>query len=257
MLTNARIGATSAQRPARPSRRSGSTPRPGRFAGERFSARSPACAAGQERRTGPVRRPRLERQFRRQRHQRHLHRRQGGDRQVPLLLSEASGQVAHYRGDVTRRCARNGLRSLPQPALLSARERRPAPDHRRRSSPRQRHAASTPASGTPGDGRSISSTACRTARAMPISTSPGLTFGPGFQPDELTRLTQGVIALVNGTISGRGRIDWSGERQGHLDRRFLDRRTRPRGAVRPGHRDQGHDPLQRSARAHDRRPARR
>ena len=29
------------------------------------------------------------------------------------------------------------------------------------------------------------------------------------QPDELTRLTEGVIALVNGTISGHGRIDWN------------------------------------------------
>ena len=38
---------------------------------------------------------------------------------------------------------------------------------------------------------------------------PGLTFGPNFQPDQLTRLTEGVIALVNGTISGKGRIDWS------------------------------------------------
>ena len=38
---------------------------------------------------------------------------------------------------------------------------------------------------------------------------PRLTFGPNFQPDELTRLTEGVVALVNGTISGRGRIDWS------------------------------------------------
>ena len=37
----------------------------------------------------------------------------------------------------------------------------------------------------------------------------GSSFGPNFQPDELTRLTQGVVALVNGTISGRGRIDWS------------------------------------------------
>jgi hypothetical protein len=37
---------------------------------------------------------------------------------------------------------------------------------------------------------------------------PGLTFGPGLQPDEITRLTEGVIALVNGTISGQGRIDW-------------------------------------------------
>jgi hypothetical protein len=38
---------------------------------------------------------------------------------------------------------------------------------------------------------------------------PGLTFGPNLQPEEITRLTEGVIALVNGTISGRGRIDWT------------------------------------------------
>lgn len=38
---------------------------------------------------------------------------------------------------------------------------------------------------------------------------PGLTFGPNLQPEEITRLTEGVIALVNGTISGNGRIDWS------------------------------------------------
>ena len=38
---------------------------------------------------------------------------------------------------------------------------------------------------------------------------PGLAFGPNFQPDELTRLTEGVVALVNGTVKGQGRIDWS------------------------------------------------
>ncbi len=38
---------------------------------------------------------------------------------------------------------------------------------------------------------------------------PGLTFGPKLQPEEITRLTEGVIALVNGTIQGKGRIDWS------------------------------------------------
>ena len=37
---------------------------------------------------------------------------------------------------------------------------------------------------------------------------PSLTFGQNLQPEELTRLTEGVIALVNGTISGKGRIDW-------------------------------------------------
>jgi translocation and assembly module TamB len=38
---------------------------------------------------------------------------------------------------------------------------------------------------------------------------PGLTFGPNLQPEELTRLTEGVIALVNGTISGHGQINWA------------------------------------------------
>ena len=38
---------------------------------------------------------------------------------------------------------------------------------------------------------------------------PSLTFGPNLQPEELTRLTEGVIALVNGTITGHGRIDWN------------------------------------------------
>ena len=39
---------------------------------------------------------------------------------------------------------------------------------------------------------------------------PGITFGPGLQPEELTRLTEGVIALVRGTVSGQGRIAWNG-----------------------------------------------
>ncbi len=38
---------------------------------------------------------------------------------------------------------------------------------------------------------------------------PGLTFGPNLQPEQLTRLTEGVVALVNGTVAGQGRINWS------------------------------------------------
>ncbi len=37
---------------------------------------------------------------------------------------------------------------------------------------------------------------------------PGIAFGPNFQPDQLTRLSEGVVALVNGTVRGRGRIEW-------------------------------------------------
>ena len=40
---------------------------------------------------------------------------------------------------------------------------------------------------------------------------PGITFGPGLQPEELTRLTEGVIALVQGAIRGQGRIAWDGD----------------------------------------------
>jgi translocation and assembly module TamB len=40
---------------------------------------------------------------------------------------------------------------------------------------------------------------------------PGIRFGANLQPEELTRLTQGVIALVNGGVSGQGRIAWTGD----------------------------------------------
>nr|WP_246450709.1 YdbH domain-containing protein [Sphingomonas rhizophila] len=39
---------------------------------------------------------------------------------------------------------------------------------------------------------------------------PGIRFNNGFQPEQLTRLTEGVIALVTGSVNGRGRIAWSG-----------------------------------------------
>jgi translocation and assembly module TamB len=38
---------------------------------------------------------------------------------------------------------------------------------------------------------------------------PGIQFGPNLQPDDLTRLTEGVVALVRGTVTGRGQIQWS------------------------------------------------
>lgn len=41
---------------------------------------------------------------------------------------------------------------------------------------------------------------------------PGITFAlDGYQPEELTRLTTGVVALVDGTLTGRGQINWNPE----------------------------------------------
>jgi hypothetical protein len=37
---------------------------------------------------------------------------------------------------------------------------------------------------------------------------PGIRFDPKFQPEQLTRLTVGVVALVDGTLTGRGEIGW-------------------------------------------------
>lgn len=40
---------------------------------------------------------------------------------------------------------------------------------------------------------------------------PGITFGDGFQPELLTRLTFGVIADVRGTVTGAGDIRWNAD----------------------------------------------
>jgi hypothetical protein len=40
---------------------------------------------------------------------------------------------------------------------------------------------------------------------------PGVPFGEDFQPEELTPLTFGVVAEVEGSVSGEGRIAWNGE----------------------------------------------
>ncbi|WP_156679569.1 intermembrane phospholipid transport protein YdbH family protein [Sphingomonas profundi] len=74
------------------------------------------------------------------------------------------------------------------------------------------------ASGTlrePGSGLAISDVALThdlaNGRGAATLDVPGITFGPAFQPEALTRLTLGVVANVEGTVNGRGRIAWSPE----------------------------------------------
>jgi hypothetical protein len=50
----------------------------------------------------------------------------------------------------------------------------------------------------------------RTGAGLAQLDVPGITFTDAFQPEALTRLTTGVVALVNGTVTGQGRIEWGG-----------------------------------------------
>ena len=50
------------------------------------------------------------------------------------------------------------------------------------------------------------------ARGHALLDVPGLTFGEGLQPEEITPVTEGVVALVVGTVRGQGRIDWIGDK---------------------------------------------
>ncbi len=53
--------------------------------------------------------------------------------------------------------------------------------------------------------------ALRTGRGRADLDVPGIAFSPTYQPEELTRLTTGVIAIVQGTVTGRGQIAWGPE----------------------------------------------
>ncbi|HEY0445703.1 MAG TPA: YdbH domain-containing protein [Allosphingosinicella sp.] len=53
--------------------------------------------------------------------------------------------------------------------------------------------------------------ALRTGRGDAVLDVPGIRFDEDYQPEELTRLTTGVIALVRGTLKGEGRIGWGPE----------------------------------------------
>lgn len=126
---------------------------------------------------------------------------------VPLLLDQGAGKWRLYRSDLT----------VDARAMVSDRAENPRffplrsddlhltiADNRVRATGTLEH---------PGSGARVINVSLEHLLASGAGHAdldvPALTFGPGLQPDELTRLTQGVIALVQGTISGRGRIDWN------------------------------------------------
>jgi translocation and assembly module TamB len=127
---------------------------------------------------------------------------------VPLALSEGEGTWKIYNGEVTVDAGMMVSDRAPEPRFYPLRGdgiRLTIADDWVRASGILKH----PASGTRVTDVNIEH---RLSTGIGNATLdvPGLTFGPGLQPDELTRLTEGVIALVNGTITGRGRINWDG-----------------------------------------------
>lgn len=136
----------------------------------------------------------------------------GGDAligRVPLDLTEAAGKWRLKGGDL----AIDGGLTLSDRAdapkfypLRSDNVRFTMADNMIRATGTLKH----PASGTRVSEVSIGHDLSN-GKGTALLDVPGITFGQGLQPEELSRLTEGVIALVRGTISGRGRIAWSGD----------------------------------------------
>jgi hypothetical protein len=64
----------------------------------------------------------------------------------------------------------------------------------------------------PSGGQEVTQVALRhdlaTGRGHADLTVPGIAFGKGLQPEQLSQLALGVVANVKGTVTGSGRIDW-------------------------------------------------
>ena len=126
---------------------------------------------------------------------------------VPLLLSEGSGRWAVARGNLAVE-GRVMVADEREPSrfhpLLSDDFRLTLANNRIRAEGWLKH----PASGT----RIVRATVdhdLRTGVGGAGLDVPGIRFAlDGLQPEDLTRLTVGVVALVDGTLTGRGRIDW-------------------------------------------------
>ncbi|MGE5564358.1 MAG: YdbH domain-containing protein [Bacillota bacterium] len=127
--------------------------------------------------------------------------------EIPLLLSEGTGTWLYKNSDLTVDSALTVSDINPDPRFYALRSN---DVHMTIAADSVRATGSLhhPATGTLVTDVSIEHR-LSTGAGHAILDVPGIAFGPNFQPDELTRLTEGVVALVNGTVRGQGRIDWS------------------------------------------------
>ena len=126
---------------------------------------------------------------------------------VPLLLSQGGGRWRVQRGDllVTGRVLVDDERD---PARF---ETMVSDDFRLTLIENRIHAAGWlkhPESGTRVTHATIDHD-LRNGVGRALLDVPGIRFTPaGLQPEDLSKLTIGVVALVDGTLTGNGRIDW-------------------------------------------------
>jgi translocation and assembly module TamB len=125
---------------------------------------------------------------------------------VPLLFSEGSGRWQLHGGELLLQGRQQVADEADPPRfypLVSDDFRLTLIDNVIRARAGLRH----PATGT-----LVTNAAVRhdlgTEHGEAVLDVPGLAFGEGFQPDDITPLTVGVVALVDGTVTGRGRIEW-------------------------------------------------
>jgi hypothetical protein len=128
---------------------------------------------------------------------------------VPLLISKAEGRWRYFNQDLTVNGALNLTDRSETPRFYELRSN----DFQVKMSGDHITAGGTlvhPDSGTRVTDVSIRH-ALSSGSGQAILDVPGIQFGADLQPEELTRLTEGVIALVQGNLRGRGEINWNGE----------------------------------------------
>ena len=127
---------------------------------------------------------------------------------VPLLLSEGAGRWTVRDGDVSLQGRMKVADQLAPPRFFPL----VSEDFRLSLVDNRISAAGwliDPETGTRIVQASIDH-ALRTGRGRAVLDVPGIRFDEKYQPEQLTRLTTGVVALVDGVLSGRGEIAGTG-----------------------------------------------
>lgn len=128
---------------------------------------------------------------------------------VPLLMSEGSGTWRVARGDLSIGASLQVADAASNPRFYPL----VSDDFRLTLADQRIDAAGwlkDPETGT-NVTRATIVHSLPTGRGQAVLDVPGLRFTPEFQPEAITRLTTGVIALVDGNLAGRGEISWSPE----------------------------------------------